>query len=85
MLFALGFDKLIFGHLPSFLSMIGSSLILGAAIVVALQKKAPAAAKETAESSRLLSDEEAGRGLGQATSVEPERVPLQEGQLRAIR
>lgn len=38
MLFALGFDKLIWGTTPGVMSVIGSSLILGGAIVVALQK-----------------------------------------------
>src|SRR5699024_3543818 len=38
MLFALGFDKLIFGHTPGIMSILGSSLILGSAIVVAMQQ-----------------------------------------------
>ncbi|KIW05156.1 uncharacterized protein PV09_03707 [Verruconis gallopava] len=38
MLFALGFDKLIFGTTPGALSIIGSGLILGSAIYVAVQK-----------------------------------------------
>jgi drug/metabolite transporter (DMT)-like permease len=38
MLFALGFDKLIFGTTPGWLSIVGSSLILGSAIYVAVQK-----------------------------------------------
>ncbi|KAF2666400.1 hypothetical protein BT63DRAFT_377242 [Microthyrium microscopicum] len=38
MLFALGFDKLIFGTNPALLSMVGSSLILSSAIYVAIQK-----------------------------------------------
>lgn len=62
MLFALGFDKLIFGHLPSFLSIIGSSLILGAAIFVAMQKKDPVKPKDVAEGNSQLVDEEAGQG-----------------------
>lgn len=39
MLFALTFDKLVFNHTPGLLSIAGSSLILGSAIVVALQKQ----------------------------------------------
>jgi hypothetical protein len=38
MLFALAFDKVIFGTTPGLLSITGSSLILGSAIYVALQK-----------------------------------------------
>jgi len=38
MLFALTFDKLVFGTSPGVLSIIGSSLILGSAIYVAVQK-----------------------------------------------
>jgi hypothetical protein len=39
MLFALGFDKLVFGTTPGALSIIGSSLILGSAIYVAMQEE----------------------------------------------
>lgn len=39
MLFALAFDKLIFGTTPGALSIIGSSLILGSAIYVAVHKE----------------------------------------------
>ncbi|KAI9753737.1 MAG: TOR complex subunit lst8 [Chaenotheca gracillima] len=40
MLFALAFDKILWGTTPGVLSIIGSSLILGSAIYVALQKDA---------------------------------------------
>lgn len=39
MLFAVGFDKVIFGTTPALLSIIGSSLILGSAIYVAVHKE----------------------------------------------
>lgn len=39
MLFALTFDKLVFGTTPTALSIIGSSLILGSAIYVAVHKE----------------------------------------------
>lgn len=42
MLFALTFDKLVWGTTPGFLSILGSSLILGSAIYVALHKENPA-------------------------------------------
>lgn len=41
MLFALAFDKLIWGTTPGALSIIGSSLILGSAIYVAMNKEDP--------------------------------------------
>ncbi|KAH6639462.1 hypothetical protein C7974DRAFT_388561 [Boeremia exigua] len=41
MLFALSFDKLIWGTTPGALSIVGSSLILGSAIYVAMHKEAP--------------------------------------------
>lgn len=39
MLFALAFDKLVWGTTPSALSIVGSSLILGSAIYVAMHKE----------------------------------------------
>jgi hypothetical protein len=45
MLFALGADRFVFGHSPGLLSIVGSSLILGSAIVVALQKNVGGAGK----------------------------------------
>lgn len=86
MLFALGFDKLIFGHLPNALSIMGSSLILGAAIFVALQKKDPATNKDTAEGSSLLVDEEAGPDPDWSPRDGTDGLPLQEEvQLRSFR
>jgi hypothetical protein len=76
MLYALGFDKLIFGHSPSGLSILGSSLILGSAIVVALQKQTTGTEKVSAD------EEEARVGL-----MEEDRdgVGVQEVQLRTFR
>lgn len=90
MLFALAADKIIFEHTPSILSIIGSSLILGSAIVVALQKSTPPTPKETTEGSRMVTDEEAQRGLlGGLRNIETgedhDRLPLQEVQLRTLR
>jgi len=59
MLFALSFDKLIWGTTPGALSIIGSSLILGSAIYVAMHKESP----EMAEVVRERGDQEEGRGL----------------------
>ncbi|WPH02201.1 Hypothetical protein R9X50_00505600 [Acrodontium crateriforme] len=88
MLFALGFDKLIFGHTPGITSIIGSSLILGSAIVVALQKGAGQATDQSG-SSRLARDEESQRGLISGIDNENgdshEQLPVQEVQLRTLR
>jgi hypothetical protein len=56
MLFALAFDKLVFGTTPSALSILGSSLILGSAIYVALHKPDPS--KE--DGARANAEEELG-------------------------
>lgn len=62
MLFALTFDKFFFGHSPNWMSILGSSLILGPAIFVAMQKNADESrdGNEDVASGR---DEEAQRGL----------------------
>lgn len=59
MLFALSFDKLVWGTTPGALSIIGSSLILGSAIYVAMHKEAP----KQAGVERERGDQEEGRGL----------------------
>lgn len=79
MLFALSFDKLVFGTTPSALSIVGSSLILGSAIYVATHKEAP----------RKEESEEEGRGLmdGEA-DAEAERAEYgndNEIQMRTLR
>lgn len=90
MLFALAADKIIFDHTPGILSIIGSSLILGSAIVVALQKSTDTTPKESNEGSRMPADEEAQRGLlgglrDVRTGEDHDRLPLQEVQLRTLR
>lgn len=88
MLFALSFDKLVFGTTPTWLSIIGSSLILGSAIYVAVQKDT-AKSKDNTEGSGMAGDEESHRGLMSGMDVEEsedhDRIPLQEVQLRALR
>lgn len=49
MLFALSFDKLIWGTTPGTLSIVGSSLILGSAIYVAMHKEGPKATETNRE------------------------------------
>jgi hypothetical protein len=59
MLFALTFDKLVWGTTPGALSIIGSSLILGSAIYVAMNKEQPSKKVELSE----RGDGEEERGL----------------------
>jgi len=85
MLFALFFDKIIFGTSPGILSIIGSSLILGSAIYVAI-KKDTGTKKASADSSTNNGDEEQGLIAGiDGGNEEEERVLVQEIQLRAKR
>lgn len=84
MLFALSFDKLIFGTIPSALSIVGSSLILGSAIYVATHKEDP----KKDEAVRERGDGEEERGL--MINMEPERERLaydndNEIQMRTLR
>lgn len=58
MLFALTFDKLVWGTTPGTLSIIGSSLILGSAIYVAMNKQDPS--KKDEELTRANREEERG-------------------------
>lgn len=84
MLFALASDKIFFGVTPSASSIIGSTLILGAAIVMALQKAEPAVDKTQQPSEPT--DEE--RGLMQDVDGDvdgEERMPIQEVQMRTLR
>lgn len=86
MLFALIFDKVIFGHTPGIMSILGSCLILGSAIVVALQQ-APAAGQSRDGPD---GDDESRAGLMSGVqNVEDgegqEQLPMQEVQLRALR
>jgi hypothetical protein len=91
MLFALGFDKVIWGTSPGAVSIMGSSLILGSAIYVAVQKevgkKNATAASGSAEEGRGMlaggeheedDEEDEYRGRGELRGV-------QEVQLREIR
>lgn len=86
LLFALGFEKVVFGHTPGKLSIIGSSLILGSAIVVAYQKST-FESKEHPEETGAQGDEEAQRGLiaNVETGEDHERLPLQDMQLTTLR
>lgn len=88
MLFALAFDKLVFGTTPGLTSIIGSSLILGSAIYIALQKGA-ATKKEDEAGQRRSGDEEEGRGLVEGMEEIDgggnENRDVEEVQLRTLR
>jgi hypothetical protein len=84
MLFALAFDKLVFGTTPGVLSILGSSLILGSAIYVAVQKE-QGKAKEAAGDIHRNRDEERGLVEGMDAEDEDDERPLQEVQLRTLR
>ena len=60
MLFALIFDKMVFGTNPSVLSMMGSILILSSAIYIALQKQSMKQ-KEAADKAREAAAASSGR------------------------
>ncbi|KAJ8117725.1 hypothetical protein OPT61_g1143 [Boeremia exigua] len=81
MLFALSFDKLIWGTTPGALSIVGSSLILGSAIYVAMHKEAPKKEEATLEPG------DQGEGVGLMVS-EPDVDQDDDGQsipLAAVR
>ena len=94
MLFALGFDKLVFGHTPGIMSILGSSLILGSAIVVAIQQD-PNRGQPNKDGVREergsadAGDEESRTALMSGMEVENsedhDRLPVQVVQLRTLR
>lgn len=87
MLFALMFDKLIFGHTPGVMSILGSSLILGSAIIVAIQQDPNRAQKESNDRRSSIGEEESRTGLMRdvETAEDHDRLPVQEVQLRTLR
>ena len=95
MLFALGFDKIIFGHTPDLMSIAGSSLILGSAIVVATMADAGKnSSKKEQVQGGAEADMEAQQGLmagfqnetqGDQGAGHSEQLPLQEIQVRTLR
>lgn len=77
MLFALAMDKLIFGHSPELLSIIGSSMILGSAIYVAVKKDSSSPKNE--EGYQQVGDEERGLVDGMDDDdEESEDIPMRE-------
>lgn len=88
MLFALAFDKLVFDTTMGTLSILGSSLILGSALYIAVRQD-PSKKSKTGE--RMLGDEEVGlmsdEGESSTVTNEERRVlrGVQEVQLRTMR
>ena len=84
MLFALAFDKIVFDTTPGALSILGSSLILGSALYVALQKDL---AKRSRKSERAGADEENGSNFNcrDHEHTGDSRCAVQEVQLRSMR
>lgn len=95
MLFALSFDKLVFGHSPDLMSIAGSTLILGSAIYVAtMVTPGKTGSKEQIDGSARTAnvDEEAGQDLisGRAdvrSGEDHDRIPppIEEVQMRTLR
>lgn len=75
-------DHFFFGVSPSVWSVVGSSLILGAAITMAMSKADPVVTKD-----RQVGDGEEERGLMRGTEddLDEDRMPIQELQMRTIR
>ena len=86
MLFALSSDKIFFGQSPDITSIIGSTLIIGSAIMMAMAQANVTKGKEVAERGDGASDEE--QGLMTATGQEEdheEAMPIQEVHMRTLR
>ncbi|KAI4199346.1 MAG: hypothetical protein LQ346_002583 [Caloplaca aetnensis] len=87
MLFALAFDKLVFDTTPGTVSIVGSSLILGSALYVAVQQEPSKKSKRNA----WADDEEVGLvagGVDGESTIQDTRGPLrgvQEVQIRTLR
>ena len=94
MLFALTFDKLIFGHSPDLMSIAGSTLILGSAVYVAtMVASGKTSRKEQPEGGAAQGDDvESGQGLLSGTmdvrsSEDHDRLPepIEAVQMRTLR
>ena len=87
LIFAIGFDKLIFGHTPDLYSFIGSFLITGAAITVALQQNPDQGNEQNKNDAATEGDEESSAGTMiemEDASEQNTRPPVQDVQLRTL-
>ncbi|KAI9849306.1 MAG: hypothetical protein M1837_004766 [Sclerophora amabilis] len=78
MLFALSFDKIIWGTTPGAISIIGSSLILGSAIYVALQKGAEKQKPPRRQGASAAGGRDEERGLVDGMDATEEEVEREE-------
>ncbi|KAI4168138.1 MAG: hypothetical protein LQ343_006629 [Gyalolechia ehrenbergii] len=88
MLFALAFDKLVFDTTPGILSILGSSLILGSALYIAVRQDPSKRADHNQRSNGDEEDGLMGSGDTAESATSDERGPLrgvQEVQLRTLR
>ncbi|GAB7356895.1 hypothetical protein MBLNU459_g7757t2 [Dothideomycetes sp. NU459] len=76
MLFALSFDRFFFGTTPSLMSIIGSTLILGSAIYMALQRQS-ASGEEGEEESELRRQRSRDEEVGLMSAMGDGEVELQ--------
>lgn len=65
MLFALGFDKFFFGQTPGATSIIGSTMILGSAIYMAMQRE-QGSSKESEDGADMGQNRDEEEGLMEA-------------------
>lgn len=80
MLFALAFDKIVWNHTPGIWSIVGSSLILGSALFVAVQNQSTKDKNQTRGSA-----EEDNIGLVSGNLEEEEEEDGREGRSRPLR
>lgn len=88
MLFALAFDKLVFDSTLGALSILGSSLILGSALYIAVRQNSSENARQSARSNGDEEDGVMASGDASETTANVERGPMrgvQEVQLRTMR
>ena len=87
MLFALAFDQIVWGVSPGVISIIGSSLILGSAIYVALHRE-NASHKMLVASTTVVTTADEEMGLGKGMDDVDEYEPMRgvdEVELRTVR
>lgn len=85
MLFALSFDKFFFGTIPDITSIIGSTLILGSAIGVAVQQSKATKTDEPRDDEHQEEAIGLMGALDDEESLRPGAMPIQEVQVRALR
>ena len=86
MLYALAFDKFVFGQTPGTMSIIGSTLILGSAVYMSVHRNGSSSSKEAEQvrdpDGRAGGDEEEMVGLMGASEIGEEGVEVEMRDLR---